>query len=82
MGLDATHKTRTELNGPVARDAASAGQGLALPGYADDKMAAIARQWKAARRALKLAEGWALFYLNAHFDWPFFAVHSQMEVRV
>jgi hypothetical protein len=57
------------------------GQGLALPGYADDKMAAIAGQWKAARRALKLAEGWALFYINAHFDWPFFAIHSQMEAH-
>lgn len=57
------------------------GQGLALPGYADDKMAAIAAQWKAARRKLKLAEGWALFYLNAHFDWPFFALHSQMEAH-
>ena len=57
------------------------GQGLALPGYADDKMAAIAQQWKAARRAQKLAEGWALFYLNAHFDWTFFAIHSQMEAH-
>jgi hypothetical protein len=57
------------------------GQGLALPGFADDKMAAIAAQWKAARRALKLAEGWALFYINAHFDWPFFAIHSQMEAH-
>lgn len=54
------------------------GQGLALPGFADDKMAAIAEQWKAARRALKLAEGWALFYINAHFDWPFFAIHTQV----
>ena len=55
------------------------GQGLELPGFADDKMAAIARQWKEARRAAKLPEGWALFYLNAHFDWPFFAIHTQME---
>jgi hypothetical protein len=45
------------------------GQGLNLPGYADEKMAAIARQWKAARTALNLPEGWALFYINAHFDW-------------
>ena len=57
------------------------GQGLALPGFADDKMAAIAQQWKAARRARKLAEGWALFYINAHFDWPFFAIHTQMEAH-
>lgn len=55
------------------------GQGLELPGFADDKMAAIARQWKEARRAAKLPEGWALYYLNAHFDWPFFAIHTQME---
>jgi len=36
------------------------GQGLALPGFADGKMEAIAAQWKAAR-----PDGWALFYLNA-----------------
>lgn len=57
------------------------GQGLELPGYADDKMAAIAAQWKEARRAQQLPEGWALFYLNAHFDWPFFAIHEQMEAH-
>ena len=57
------------------------GQGLALPGFADGKMAAIAAQWKAARRAASLPDGWALFYLNAHFDWPFFALHAQMEAH-
>ena len=54
------------------------GQGLKLPGFADDKMAAIAQQWKDERRRLALPEGWALFYINAHFDWPFFAIHEQM----
>lgn len=57
------------------------GQGLELPGAADGKMAAIASQWKNARRARKLPDGWALFYLNAHFDWPFFAIHEQMEAH-
>jgi hypothetical protein len=57
------------------------GQGLDLPGFADDKMAAIAAQWKAARRAQNLPDGWALFYINAHFDWPFFALHEQMEAH-
>ena len=57
------------------------GQGLALPGFADVKMAAIAAQWKAARRKASLEEGWALFYLNAHFDWPFFAIHAEMEAH-
>jgi hypothetical protein len=57
------------------------GQGLALPGYADDKMAAIAAQWKEGRRALGMPPGWALFYINAHFDWPFFAIHKQMEAH-
>ena len=57
------------------------GQGLALPGFADAKMAAIAAQWKAARREASRPDGWALFYLNAHFDWPFFALHAQMEAH-
>ena len=37
------------------------GQGLELPGYAEDKMADIATQWKMHRRALGLPEGWAFF---------------------
>ena len=57
------------------------GQGLTMPGFADDKAAAIARQWKAARRASRLPEGWALFYLNAKLDWAFFELHAQMEAH-
>jgi hypothetical protein len=36
------------------------GQGLDLPGYADDKMTEIAAQWKEKRRDLNLPEGWAM----------------------
>lgn len=36
------------------------GQGLELPGYADDKMTALAAQWKQKRRDLNLPEGWAM----------------------
>lgn len=50
------------------------GQGLHLPGVSDDKMAAIAAQWKVSR-----PDGWALFYINAKLDWPFFAIHSQVR---
>ena len=57
------------------------GQGYLLPGFADGKMAAIAAQWKAARRAQGLPDGWALFYQNAHYDWQFFQLHEQMKTH-
>ena len=57
------------------------GQGLALPGFADEKMAAVAAQWKAARRAAGMAEGWSIFYLNAKLDWTFYRLHAEMEAH-
>ena len=54
------------------------GQGLNLPGFADDKMAALAAQWKAARRKQGKPEGWAMFYLNAKLDWTFYRLHAEM----
>lgn len=57
------------------------GQGLSLPGFADSKMAAVAAQWKAHRRAANLPEGWALFYLNAKLDWTFFELNAQMQAN-
>jgi hypothetical protein len=40
------------------------GQGEDLPGYAEDKMAAMSAQYKSAR-----PDGWTIFYLNLRFDW-------------
>ena len=57
------------------------GQGLALPGYAEDKMAAIAAQWKAARQAAGLPPGRALFYMNAKLDWTFYKLHAAMRAH-
>lgn len=49
------------------------GQGEALPGYAEDKMAALGRQYKSAR-----PDGWTLFYMNAKFDWNMYRMHETM----
>jgi hypothetical protein len=57
------------------------GQGLALPGYADDKMTALAAQWKAERRAQGKSESWAFFYQNAKLDWEFYKLHAEMEAH-
>lgn len=54
------------------------GQGLAQPGYADGKMTALAAQWKASRKSLGLSDGWAMFYINANFDWNFYRLHTEM----
>ena len=57
------------------------GQGLDLPGYAGEKMAAIAAQWKAARRAAGKPDGWTMFYMNAKLDWTFYRLHATMEAH-
>jgi hypothetical protein len=57
------------------------GQGLAQPGYADDKIAALAAQWKGNRKTLGLSDGWAMFYINANFDWKFYRLHTEMLIR-
>ena len=49
------------------------GQGEALPGFAEDKMAALSRQYHSAR-----PDGWSLFYLNAKFDWNMYRMHETM----
>eukprot|EP00591_Stephanopyxis_turris_P011240 CAMPEP_0195526388 /NCGR_PEP_ID=MMETSP0794_2-20130614/27428_1 /TAXON_ID=515487 /ORGANISM="Stephanopyxis turris, Strain CCMP 815" /LENGTH=394 /DNA_ID=CAMNT_0040657061 /DNA_START=201 /DNA_END=1381 /DNA_ORIENTATION=- len=49
------------------------GQGEALPGYAEDKMAALSRQYRAAR-----PDGWSLFYLNLKLDWNMYRMHETM----
>jgi hypothetical protein len=54
------------------------GQGVYLPGYAEDKMAAIAAQWKENRKSMGMPDGWAMFYMNAHFDWTFYRLHAEM----
>eukprot|EP01063_Lacrimia_lanifica_P017667 TRINITY_DN24701_c0_g1_i1.p1 TRINITY_DN24701_c0_g1~~TRINITY_DN24701_c0_g1_i1.p1 ORF type:complete len:412 (+),score=99.13 TRINITY_DN24701_c0_g1_i1:71-1237(+) len=55
------------------------GQGYKLPGTAEEKMAAIAQQWKDERRRQGLAEGTAIFYLNSKLDWTMYKFHEQME---
>ena len=57
------------------------GQGLNLPGFADEKMAAIAAQWKSARRAAGKPDGWTMFYVNAKLDWTFYRLHAKMEAH-
>ncbi len=54
------------------------GQGLELPGYAEDKMAALAAQWQERRRELGLVKGWAMFYMNAKLDWEFYRLNAEV----
>ena len=45
------------------------GQGEALPGFAEEKMAALSHQYKTARPS-----GWSFFYLNAKLVWGMYRV--------
>lgn len=49
------------------------GQGESLPGYAEEKMAALSHQYKAARPS-----GWSLFYMNGKLDWNMYQMHQSM----
>lgn len=50
------------------------GQGEELPGYAEDKMAALAAQWHTAS-----PRGWAIFYMNAHFNWGMYRMSKAVD---
>ena len=55
------------------------GQGLELPGYADDKMTALAAQWKQKRRDLNLPEGWAMCVMMCLY-FHLFNVHAMLSL--
>lgn len=52
------------------------GQGEAEPGWAEDKIAAIAAQWHKANPA-----GWSVFYMNAHFNWHMYHMSKVVEAN-